>query len=221
MKEIDFKNLFLLALTEPDFSRAEFWARYQAESGYSKGVFWMKLNEWFNHYNKRIKAEIAREKSWGNDVIDFGFSLQSETYGISGHIDLAKLMALGLTMQALAREWYLKDGEPGEQIKKQKKTLRIPLPDVEAYRANLIAANYLTLRGENPKAKPLIAVLLGELAKKYNLPKSTILKQIAPLWGLKSDETKYFTLPPKSTIQKYNHDAASIMKIGNFGTSEN
>ena len=91
MKEIDYKLLFLEGLAEPDYSRVEFWAKQQPESGYSRGVFWMKLNDWFNHYNQKIKLDIESQSTLGNKNIntldgnELGTANSSYTKKFSGY----------------------------------------------------------------------------------------------------------------------------------------
>jgi hypothetical protein len=112
MKEIDYKLLFLEGLAEPDYSRVEFWAKQQPESGYSKGVFWMKLNEWFNHYNQKIKLDIESQLVQGNNVLDCAYSLLIETNGkLVGHIGKNELTSLGLSLHLLGKEWKLSKEE--------------------------------------------------------------------------------------------------------------
>ncbi len=110
MKEIDYKLLFLEALAEPDYSRVEFWEKHQPESGYSKGVFWMKLNEWFEYYNQKIKRGINETNAFLIDtkVTDARFPLFHETNGkLLGHIGKNELASLGLSLQLLCKDWQL------------------------------------------------------------------------------------------------------------------
>jgi hypothetical protein len=103
-------------------------------------------------------------------------------------------------------------------LKKDKPTQKgnvpiIPLDDVNKIRDNLIGKKYLTDKGENTKAKPLVAVLLGELAKKYGIDKSNVLKQVAPVWKLSSTKTKNFKLSKSKTkLQEYEVIATSILQ---------
>jgi hypothetical protein len=108
MKEIDYKLLFLEGLAEPDYSRVEFWAKQQPESGYSRGVFWMKLNDWFNHYNQKIKLDIESQSTLGNNVSDCAYPLFIETKGkLVGLIGKGELTKLGISLHLLGKKWEL------------------------------------------------------------------------------------------------------------------
>lgn len=97
---MNFKNLLLLGLIEPDYSRLEFWQKQQKESGFSELVFYKKLKDVLTDYESRIETEIAVRNSWGNSITDFQIPLLIETDGlIKGHIGKHEVSFLKLELE--------------------------------------------------------------------------------------------------------------------------
>lgn len=90
---------FLLALTEPQFSRLEFWEIKQSQSGFTPLTYWKKLNEaWQYYYNKINAAEIEQGGQDGN-LINLKLPLLIETKGvIEGHFGKEELSKLQISL---------------------------------------------------------------------------------------------------------------------------
>jgi hypothetical protein len=93
------KEILLLGLAEPAYSRVEFWQIKQKESGFSPVVFWIKLNEVWQQYHDFIEMKIKETNSWGNSVTDYGLSLTAETnMRLTGHLGREGLEDLRLSL---------------------------------------------------------------------------------------------------------------------------
>lgn len=101
----NFKEVLLLALAEPEYSRTEFWSSIQKESNFSENVFWRKLNDCWQFYFNKISTEISVKNSFGSNVTDFAIPLLFETsQKMTGHLGLEQLRTLYSVLIDYGRE---------------------------------------------------------------------------------------------------------------------
>jgi len=93
MKHLNFKEILLSGLCEPEHRRVEYWQQLQKESDYSELVFIRSLLETWHEYNNRIEAEMKIK-----DLSYYAIPLLHETINftkpIKGHLDQADLASL-------------------------------------------------------------------------------------------------------------------------------
>ena len=99
-------KIFLMALSEPEYARVEYWINQQKESGWSETVFLRKLIDSYRYYFSVIDNEIKKLNSWGNQVFDHRLPLLYETdFELTGHVGKSELQSLLLSMNRLADKW--------------------------------------------------------------------------------------------------------------------
>lgn len=102
---INFKEVLLFALAEPEYSRLEFWGAKQKESEYSSMIFWQKLNDCWQFYFDKISQEIAIKNSFGANITSYGIPLLFETnQKMTGHLGLEQLSNLFSSLFDYAKE---------------------------------------------------------------------------------------------------------------------
>jgi len=88
-------EILLMALTEPEYSRVEFWEGQQKESIYSEKVFWQKLNESWQYYSNKIYGKISEKEILGAKITDYALPLLFETnQKLTGHFGIGELITL-------------------------------------------------------------------------------------------------------------------------------
>lgn len=91
--QIGIKEILLLGLAEPDYSRVEFWQQYQKRSGYSEVVFWRKLTDSWKIYDNKIDVQNAWAQERG--LHDVRLPLLPETsHKLTGHFGKYELNIL-------------------------------------------------------------------------------------------------------------------------------
>lgn len=92
---MNIKEIFLMGLSEPDYSRIEYWKKLQKESGFSEIIFLRKLIDCSKSFNEVIESNINKHIYWGNDILDFKLPLYPETNGkLNGHFGKNELIIL-------------------------------------------------------------------------------------------------------------------------------
>ena len=97
--KLTIKQVLLLGLSEPRYSRVEFWQQQQKESGFSPVVFWQKLNDLWQYYFEQNYNDIQEKNSWGNSITDSRIPLLMETNGLmTGHLGKPELEELNFSL---------------------------------------------------------------------------------------------------------------------------
>jgi len=110
--------------------------------------------------------------------------------------------------------------ETRKLLKHSQKHISANIPELEIKRIHkqLVQGFVLTEDGENTnqigtekfKSKPLIALLIKELSRQYNLPETEVFRQVKAIWKLNSSELKNYKKPAKSKIGDYEGYLDSI-----------
>lgn len=120
MSDKSMNKVFLMALSEPEYARLDFWISEQEKSIYSKNVFLKKLMEAFKHYEYQIDKRRAEFKALnpGSGEPAFKLPLVYETNGeLTGHFGNTELQSLLLSIQNLLNKWVPKKDKPEPQVK--------------------------------------------------------------------------------------------------------
>jgi len=110
-------KVLLMALSEPEYARPDYWIAEQKKSIYSNRVFVIKLLDAIEHYTNRIDKEEYESKIFNPDAeISCSINLVYETDGdLNGHLYREDLYSLTLSINKLVKIWF-----PTENITEKK-----------------------------------------------------------------------------------------------------
>jgi hypothetical protein len=111
-------KVFLMALSEPEYARLDYWIAEQKKSKYSKEVFFKMMLDAFHHYESQIDMKDAEARAYNPDAeIAHRIPLIYETdHELSGHIGKSELLSLLLSIQKLSNIWYPDNDKSDNEI---------------------------------------------------------------------------------------------------------
>lgn len=115
MKKENFTKIYLMALSEPEFSRVDYWKSEQTNSKYSKENFIRKLISAHEDLVHRIDVKLAEFKALNPDAGDpnYGLPLVYETDNeLAGHVRISDLKDLSKSLIKLAESFEIFDKKP-------------------------------------------------------------------------------------------------------------
>lgn len=111
------RKTLLLALSEPEYARVDFFKAKQADSIYSEKVYALKLKEALEYYISKISYREEQVNTLGNQVYDFKLSLFNETEGeLYGHLGYGELESLANSISQLIDSWYPNQDKSEPQV---------------------------------------------------------------------------------------------------------
>lgn len=119
MRKENFNKILLMALSEPEYARVDFWIAEQKDSKYSKKVFLKKLMDSYQHYEYQIDKKEAEARAYNPDAeITWRLPLFYETdHELIGHVGRSELHSLLLSIKKLLNKWYPDNDESDNQAK--------------------------------------------------------------------------------------------------------
>jgi hypothetical protein len=96
-------EILLFGLSEPEYSRVEFWQLHQRKSEFSELIFYRKMMDSLHNYSTKIENRIIELKIFDNGVTDVQLALLIETAGkLSGHCGRVEIESLKRSLG----EWF-------------------------------------------------------------------------------------------------------------------
>ena len=111
MNHKDIRKIFLMALSEPDYSRIDFWISQRENTYYREHTYCIKLFEAHEYYCQKIEEQEKRLKnSSDSEITDINLPLLNETDGeLTGHFDKSVLENLYRSIQELVKYYGFHD----------------------------------------------------------------------------------------------------------------